>query len=816
MKLLLKLLRWLLIAVVALALLVGGGGYLWLRGALPHAAGMIKAPGLAAPVEILRDSDGVPHIRAQTEHDAHFGLGYAHAQDRLWQMEFQRRIGNARLSEVLGEATLKTDTFLRTLGPARAAASAWSRLSPAARRPVEAYVAGVNAFIETHHGRALPIEFTILGFEPEPWRPEDVLVWAKMMAWDLGDNWDKELLRAKLNARLGADKAAQLMPAYTADGPIILPEGSAARTENQEPRTENSSYATNNFQFSIFNSQFDDLLSINRTIKDSLGLGGTAIGSNNWVIGGARTTTGMPLLANDPHLGAQIPSIWYLAHITGGNLDVIGATLPGAPGVIIGHNQYIAWGVTNTGPDVQDLYVEHINDRNEAEHSGAWEPMRVIPEVIKVKGKPDVTIQVRVTRHGPLISDAIEGTGEALAFRWTALDDEDRTLEAFANIARADNWREFTDALSVYKAPMQNFIYADTDGNIGYYAPGALPVRARGDGTLPAPGWTGEYDWQGYVPFAELPHTYNPPQGFIASANNKVAPDSYPHLISSSFAAPYRAARIVELIQSKQKLSPDDVAAMQADVRSAQARELLPSLLEAGATDDRARAAIELLRGWDGTIAADSAQAAVYEAWYAQIPAHIFADELEEELWDDYADQKDMIAMVIPGLIKSGDAWCDDVRTSAPESCAMILGAALADGLSEMAKHQGSDDFTSWRWDRVHRAVFPHNPFDQVGALKPIFSRSIANGGDGFTVNVAPISRGDLYNQRHVPSYRQIVDLSNLGASRFIHTVGQSGQLLSGDYSSLLERWRRVEYLPMRYDKDAINAAAAARLVLEP
>ena len=814
MRLLLKLLRWLLLAVVVLALLVGGGGYLWLRGALPQAAGTIKVAGLAAPVEILRDSDAVPHIRAQTEADAMFGLGYAHAQDRLWQMEFQRRIGNARLSEVLGEATLKTDTFLRTLGPARAAASAWSRLSPVARRPVEAYVAGVNAFIEAHHGRALPIEFALLGFEPEPWRPEDVLVWAKMMAWNLGDNWDKELLRAKLNARLGADKAAQLMPAYTADGPIILPDGVSG--DGGWGIGDRGRPTTIPHPPSPILHSLDGLLAINRTIKDALGLGGTAIGSNNWVIGGARTTTGMPLLANDPHLGAQIPSIWYLAHITGGNLDVIGATLPGAPGVIIGHNQYIAWGVTNTGPDVQDVYVEHINGRNEVEHNGVWEPMRVIPEVIKVKGKPDVTIQVRITRHGPLISDAIAETGEVLAFRWTALDDEDRTLEAFANVARADNWREFTNALSFYKAPMQNFVYADTEGNIGYYAPGALPIRAQGDGTLPVPGWTDEHDWRGYVPFAELPHAYNPPQGFIVSANNQVVPDTYPYLISSSFAAPYRAERIVELIQSKARQSPDDVAAMQADVRSSQARELLPTLLGASAPDDRARAAIELLRGWDGTIAADSAQAAVYEAWYAQIPAHIFADELGEELWDDYADEKDMIAMVLPGLLKSGGAWCDDVRTAAPESCATVIGAALVDGLNEMAKHQGSDDFTSWRWDRVHYAVFPHNPFDQVAALKPIFSRSIPNGGDDFTVNVAPISRDDLYNQRDVPSYRQIVDLSDLGASRFIHTVGQSGQLLSGDYSNLLERWQRVEYLPMRYDKDAINAAAAARLVLEP
>jgi penicillin amidase len=815
MRLLLRILRWLLIVVVVLLVLVGGGGYLWLRGALPQTSGTIRVQGLTAPVAIIRDVDAIPHIRAQNEADAMFGLGYAHAQDRLWQMEFQRRIGNARLSEVLGAATLDTDKFLRTLGPARAAASAWAKTSPDARNLVEGYVAGVNAFISAHHGRALPIEFTILGFEPEPWRPEDVLVWAKMMAWNLGDNWEKELLRSKLIAKLGAEKTAQLMPAYTADGPVILPDGGAAMRDLRLGAA--GQVHVPNPQSATPNPPFDGLLAINRTINASLGLGGTAIGSNNWVIGGGRTTTGKPLLANDPHLGAQIPSIWYLAHITGGKLDAIGATLPGALGVIIGHNQRIAWGVTNTGPDVQDLFVEHINSQNQAEHNGNWEPMTVIPEVIEVKGQPDVTIQVRVTRHGPLISDVADGTGDPLAFRWTALDDEDHTLEAFMGVDLAGSWQEFTQALEHYQAPMQNFVYADVEGNIGYYAPGALPIRARGDGTLPAPGWTDEYDWAGYVPFAELPHTYNPPQGFIATANNKVAPDSYPYLITTSFAAPYRAARIVELIQAKDQLAPEDIAAMHADVRSSQARELLPLLLQAHVADERSKAAIELLKGWDGTIGGDSAPAAVYEAWYEQIPQHIFADELGDDLWDDYGDQKDMISMVLPGLLQgNGQTWCDDLRTPESEDCPTALGAALRDGLAEMAKYQKTEDLKSWRWDRVHSTIFPHNPLDQAAALKPIFSRSIPNGGDGFTVDVAPIRRTDLYNQYHVPSYRQIINLADLGASRFIHTVGQSGQMLSSDYADFIERWQRVEYLPMRYDQSAIDAAQQARLVLEP
>ncbi|MFN8478630.1 MAG: penicillin acylase family protein [Kouleothrix sp.] len=817
MKLLWRILRWVLIVLVVLVLLLGGGGYLWLRSALPQTSGSITVAGLSAPVDIIRDRDAVPHIRAQNEEDALFGLGYAHAQDRLWQMEFQRRIGNGRISEFAGASQLDTDKFLRTLGTARAAASAWQHLQPAERKPIEAYVAGVNAFISTHSGRQLPIEFTILGLTPEPWRPEDVLVWGKMMAWDLGGNWSTELLRAKLQAQVGATKAAELLPNYLSGRPLILPDGNTASSAQPAPSTAQAAPNTSSAR-TIRADSFDGLLAINHTLKTDFDLGGTAIGSNNWVIGGARTSTGKPLLANDPHLGSRIPSIWYLAHITGGALDVIGATLPGTPGVIIGHNQRIAWGVTNTGPDVQDLFIEHTNEQNQAEFKGQWEPMQIIPEVIKVKGQPDVTLQVRVTRHGPLISDVLKDATQPLAFRWTALDPEDRTFVAFLGIDRAQNWQEFTSALrNGYTAPMQNFVFADVDGNIGYYAPGNLPMRAAGDGTLPAEGWTGANEWTGYVPFDELPHTFNPPQGYIVTANNKVEPDSYTHLISTDWAAPYRAERIIELIEAKPKLTPDDVAAMHADEQSTLARRLLPLLLAAKTDDARAGTARDMLKGWDGTMRGDSAQAAIYQAWYKQLAPAMFADELGDKLWEDYADERNNIAMALDASLTAGASpWCDDTRTPAAEDCATTLGAALVRGLADMSAAQGSDTLTAWRWDKVHRAVFPHNVLDSVGALRPIFSRSVPNGGDAFTVDVAPPSLTDPYNQHHVPSYRQIIDLSSLDASRFMHTVGQSGQVLSADYSNLLERWVRVDYLPMRYATATVDGASSAKLTLTP
>ncbi|MBX0329303.1 penicillin acylase family protein [Oscillochloris sp. ZM17-4] len=797
------------LAVVAiLALALAGGGYLWLRRSLPVTSGTVQVAGISAPVTIARDSDGVPHIRGQSEADALFGLGYAHAQDRLWQMEFQRRIGGGRLSEVFGESTLDTDRFLRTLGVRRAAASAAAALSPATRALLDAYVAGVNAYVDGHRD-ALPVEFAILGVSPEPWSATDVIAWQKMMAWDLGGNWTDELLRAHLEAQLGPEAAAQLMPGSGPSDPIILPDGGDARRDAPVGRPDappGRLYAGTS-----------GLLAIDRQIQESLGLGGELIGSNNWVIAGSRTTTGMPLLANDPHLGAQIPSIWYLAQITGGAIDAIGATLPGLPGIVIGHNARIAWGVTNTGPDVQDLYAEHVNARNEVEYQGQWEPLTIIPETIKVKGQDDLTLYVRVSRHGPLISDVTAGTGDPLAFRWTALDPEDNTMEAFLGIDRAGSWDEFTAALTHYHAPMQNFVFADVDGNIGYYAPGALPVRAQGDGSRIAPGWDGSHDWTGYAPFAGLPHSYNPPAGFIATANNKVVPEGYPYLIGTAFAAPYRAARIVELIQSKPKLSPDDIAAMQADVVSLQAREILPYLLEAVPAGARERQALDMLRGWDGSMAGDSAAAAVYNAYYQAIPQQLFGDELRDLFESDYTGETGYHAMVIAQtLADQGAPWCDDVNTPAAESCADTLGLALTAGLEDMATAQGSENIATWRWDKVHLTMFPHNPFDKVGALKPIFSRSVPNGGDGFTVDVAPVRRSELYKQYHVPSYREIINLGDLDASRFMHTTGQSGQALSNNYSNFITRWQKVEYLPMRFSPAAVEAAGAGILTLAP
>ncbi len=800
MRLLKRLLLWLVAGLVIVLALGAGGSYLWLRRSLPQTSGEIRVSGISGPVTIVRDSDGVAHITGATETDAAFGLGFVHAQERLWQMEVQRRIGHGRLSEIFGAATLNTDRFLRTLGVARAARSAYERLDADTIAILEAYAAGVNAGISSTP--VLPPEFLILGVQPEPWQPIDSLVWAKMMAWDLGGNWNDEVMRSLLIAQIGPEDADALMPVYTADGPLILPEdalvqpaGSAAAPEATiQPTTAHA------------------LLDLWETVHLTTGLDDRLAGSNNWVIGGERTASGKPLLVNDPHLSNRIPSIWYLAHMQGGAINAIGATFPGLPAVVIGHNERIAWGVTNTGPDVQDLYIEQIDAQNYVRYNGRREPVTLISETINVKDAEPVTLTVRITRHGPIISDVTSGTGETLAFRWTALDEEDATIRAFLNVNRARNWDEFTAALRDYKAPMQNFVYADVEGNIGYYAPGALPIRRNGDGRLPVPGWTDEYEWVGYAPFEELPHVYNPPQGYIATANNRVVGDDYPYLLGTSWAAPYRAQRIVEMIEQGRRLTVDDMRSMLGDVVSVQARELLPVLLAVQPAGPREAAALELLRGWDGAMRGDSAAAAVYQAYYHAAIETIFADELRDLFSSQYQSRRNFSAMALRAVLLDGrSVWCDDVTTLAiTEDCATILARALTKGVAAMADAQGESDPVRWRWDRVHHAVFPHNPFSQVEALRGVFERRIPNGGDNFTVNVAPVHITEPYLQYNGPSYRQIIDLGDLNASRFMHTTGQSGNVLGSRYSDYLERWQKVEDIPMRFS----GAIEGERLVL--
>jgi penicillin amidase len=480
---------------------------------------------------------------------------------------------------------------------------------------------------------------------------------------------------------------------------------------------------------------------------------------------------------------------------------------------MIGRNQRIAWGITALLGDVQDLYVEKVNTHDQVEFAGALEPVRIVRETIKVRGQADVPLRVRITRHGPIVSDVLEHPQATLALRWTGLDPGDATAECFVRLNLAGSWVQFTEALSRMHVPLLNFVYADVDGNIGYYGPGAFPVRSGGDGTRPMPGWTGEAEWRGYLHESEWPWAYNPSRGYLLSANNKVAPDTFPFALGSSWEAPYRAARITELIEGTSKLAVEDMYRMQRDVQSAQVKVVLPFLLRARPLDAAGREAMESLRGWDGGIDGASAQAALYEAWYDATVRGLFEDELGEDLAAEYLTWRSTAAKAVDILIRSGESpWCDDVRTAEPETCETLAGLTLQRALADMGDRQGTSNVSKWRWDRVNAARFPHRPLDAVPVLRRFFSRTVPRGGDSFTITpVMPIDE-DIF----VSSYRQIIDLAGTDSSHFVIPMGQSGHIWSDSYANMLNPWNRVEYVPMRFTKLAVDEAASATLVLEP
>jgi penicillin G amidase len=819
-----------IVAVVAIVAAAGVLAHRYASRSLPVMNGTIDVTGISAPVEIVRDANDIPHIFGATRLDALYGLGYVHAQDRLWQMEFQRRIGFGRLSEVFGAAAVAQDRFLRTVGFGRAARSAWDRLAADAREAIEAYVAGVNAFIDTHHGSELPPEFSLLRFEPERWTGPDVMVWAKMLAWDLSANYAMELLRHDLSARVGPERMAQLLPPYPPDGLSILEpsapheHGSKTTAPRIEPDRSPSAAWTKAFAAALQSGdgRVGDFLRGGASVE--------GVGSNNWVVDGTLTSSGKPMLANDPHLGARIPSTWYLAHLSAGDFDVIGATLPGAPAFAIGRNRSIGWGVTNMFADVQDLYRERLDQAGaNAEFRGAFEPIRTIEETINVSGRPPITVTVRVTRHGPLVSDAINANNaasvadpkptplEPLAFRWTALDDEDQTVTAFLRLNQAGDWTEFTSALREFVVPSQNFVFADQAGHIGYYAPGHVPIRAAGDGSVPGEGWTGEMEWTGWIPFDQLPHVFDPPSHFIVTANNRPVPADYPYFLSLEYHHPFRAQRITDLLKQQSSFTPDKFRDIQADRFSLHAQSLLPLLLRHVLVEDTLeRQAVNLLTNWNFDASGGRAEPAIFSAWFLRLGRLLVEDDLGEDTAVSWQRRYSFAHRFIVNTISGSDSsWCDDVKTGTHESCDAIVSQAFREAIVELRERLG-DDVRQWRWEDVHRAVFPHSGLDAIGLVRPLVSRSRPGGGDWSTVNVGATSVERPFSQTEVPGYRQIVDLSLANDSRFLDAVGESGHQLSPHYDDFLDDWQAVRHKPMLMDRVLIEKNAIGQLVLRP
>ncbi len=842
-----------LAVVLVFVAAAGLGLYVYARRSLPTINGVQMVAGVTAPVDIVRDADDVPHVLAANKHDALFGLGYVHAQDRLWQMEFQRRVGSGRLSEVFGRVTIPQDRFLRTVGFGRAARAAWNAMPDGARQDINAYIAGINAFVSSHHGSALPPEFTLLRFEPEPWSGPDVLAWGKMMAWDLSANYTFELVRQDLVRAVGIERMAELMPPYPANGLSIIGASEGGETNGSSgsggssgssgsggaglPDSTHSSYLPHRpyLPHPTYPTYvpFATALSSGVPAVSDLLLGPSraeGLGSNNWVVDGTLSATGKPLLANDPHLGTRIPSTWYLAHVAGGDFEVIGATLPGTPAVALGRNRFIAWGATNVAADVEDLYRERLDDTGRlAEFRGAKEPVTIIPETIAVKGRAPVHLDVRLTRHGPIVSDAINATNaestrspkppplEPLAFRWTALDPADSTLMSFLKLNEARNWDQFTSALRDFVVPAQNFVYADVDGHIGYYAPGHIPIRDGGDGSRPADGWTGDAEWTGWIPFDRLPHLFDPPEHMIVTANHRPAPPDYPYHLGLEWPEPYRAQRVLDLIRERTSLRPDDFARMQADTYSLHARSLLPLLLQqAEPTTAQDRQAVAMLREWNFDASRSSAAAAIFQAWFYQLAPTLAGDDLGPLALISYQSRFTHITRFVVNTLNRNDGrWCDDGRTAETETCTAAVTKALHQAVADLTRRMGGN-MAGWRWDRVHLAAFPHSGLDTVAALRPLLSRAVPNGGDWSTVNVGPVAADAPYEQRSVPGYREIIDLSAANDSRFLDAIGESGHPLSPHYDDFLADWQAVRYRKMRMERAEIEKGLMGRLQLVP
>ncbi|HSJ59367.1 MAG TPA: penicillin acylase family protein [Anaerolineae bacterium] len=789
--------RFLLIALAALFLVALLAAAWFVRRPWPQVDGEISLPGLSAPVEVLRDAWGVPTLYAENDHDLFFAQGYVHAQDRLWQMEFNRRVGTGTLSAALGPSTLPTDRLLRTLGLGRAAERDWVLLDDDTRAILEAYAAGVNAYVDAHRGR-LPLEFTLVGVDPEPWTPIDSLAWGKVMALFLGHNYQHELLRARLVADLGPDAAAQLMPPYPGDGPFVIPPEAGAYDWLQGRSVALTALAP----------------LVDRPTIDW--------GSNNWVLHGSRTATGQPILANDMHLGLDMPSIWYEIGLHGGRFTSLGYSFPGAPGVIVGHNGRIAWGVTTLPADVQDLYVERLDEAGTRyEFDGQWHDLEIVREIIEVKGAAPETLEVRITRHGPIVNDVVGDLAgaEPLALRWTALDGT-RLFQAVVLLNLADDWDDFRDALRYWEAPSQHFVYADVAGNVGYQTPGLIPIRAAGhDGSVPVPGWTGAYEWSGYLPFDELPSALNPPAGLIVSANNKVASAAYPHHIATDWSAPFRAQRITDLLGAGDRFSADDMRAIHADTYSLPAEALRPYLLAAAPAGEQQATALSLVEQWDLYNESDRVGASIYHAWYAFLVRNTFAGEMAPDLFDTYLGFSNVHVPALIALMAHPDSlWFDDGATPAIETRDEIVKRSLDDAIAWLQAEYG-DDPDGWTWGRLHPKTFVHQPLGQSGValLEKLFSAGpIEARGESFSVDAAGFSYRRPFHMGAGVSQRMVLDLANLDASRSIHTTGQSGQLFHRHRADMIPLWENVDYHPFPFTRPAVEAQAEEVLTLSP
>lgn len=774
-----------------------------LHRGLPVLTGARRLPGLQAAVEIRRDPWGVPHIYAGSEQDLFFAQGYVHAQDRLFQMDTHRRVGAGRVAELVGPAGLATDRLARYFGWPRVAEAVVGGASDEVRVVMGAYAAGVNAFIASE---PLPAEFSLLRYEPEPWSLVDTASWSAVLAWGLAGNWETELLRLVMLEALGPQKTADLTPFAAADYQSILAQDGVDA----------------HFALALVESL---RAAVAYMPLDTIP-GGRGSGSNNWVVNGSRTESGRPVLANDPHLPPIYPALWYENHLVGGDYEVTGFTMPGVPGVIIGHNRHVAWGLTNAFPDVQDVYIERFdaNDFTRYEVNGGWQPAELVTERIRVRGRPDVVETVRYTRHGPVFSDLMPAGGLDLALRWASYAANNH-LQVVLDTNRATDWASFREALRPWGFPSQNVVFAATDGDIAYKMPGLVPQRAKGDGLLPVPGWNDEHEWAGWIPFGQLPERHNPEEGLIVTANNRVHGRDYPYLLTGEWLPDYRVRRITELLEHQNPVPWPAHARIQQDTVSLQARRFLKAALAALDLKDRfvepeLRAALALLGKWDGDMRADQAAPALYYGWFtyfaqAATRQAVGSDLAEQLLAASPADAYMMdtflemvLDLTLGWLETECPAWVGDVSA--------LLLPALRRALLVLRRELGPD-MAAWRWGQLHRIEAQHPLTRLPLAGRPWRNPRLAVGGDGYTVNQADVlphfPPGPV---KVIASCRLIMDVGAWDNSLAVLPGGQAGHPASPHYRDGLIDWADGRYHPLLFSRERVVAATSALLTLQP
>ena len=776
----------------------------YLRKSLPQIDGSVTVKGVSQPVVISRDEHGVVYIDAKTDNDAYFAIGYAHAQDRMWQLELQRRIAQGRLSEVFGINSLSHDVWMRRLELYNIASSSWQALSPEARMSLTAYASGINAWIET--AEVLPPEFMALGIEPAPWTPNDSLAWAKIFALNLAGGMREEIRNLIATKNLTNRQMDTIIGKYPQQAPVTV--------SNVELKTQKSLVS---------------LLQLQIQIEQDLKIGGKYVGSNAWVVAGEHSADGKAVLANDPHLGLQIPSMWYVASLKGDRLESIGMTLVGIPTVVFGRNDSISWGGTAMMADTQDLFIEQINPEqpDEYKRGESWLKFNNRTELIKVKAafpsqmrspyKP-VEINLKNTEHGPVVTSLNETFEQTVALRWPALDPKDTTYESFFQLNYATDWQSFRKALRFHVAPTLNILYADKSNNIGYQAVGKIPIRANGHGQLPVPGWNDDFAWVSYIPFDQLPQSYNPEKGYIVSANNKIIGSDYPYFISNNWAPPARAQRIEELIQEQiskgEPLTIDYHQQMQADTVDVSVKELLAVFQQHDGKTERQRKAIDLIKNWQGDMAVNSASAAIFFTWAKHLRAQLFSDELKG-FWNKQDESKSLSAMVFStsymdvytALNDKTLNWCDIRGSEAVEGCDYLLTSSLRQALDEIDDLLGAD-MDSWQWGDMHATKYSHTPFSLVELLDYIVGREIPNGGSTNTINVANsiFEESEGYQQTFGAGFRQIIQFNENDSQHwYMNSTGQSGNVFSRHYADMVEPFNAVQFfeLPLRVQTEA-------------